>query len=100
MIKVLNNPSIVVVTDRNDLDNQLYTTFAKCSDYLKQEPSQVESRQDLNEKMEWLMNAMNNNLDAINKEIATSLFIAILEIIMVISIGILNNKKVKNNIEN
>lgn len=57
-------------------------------------------RQDLNEKMEWLMNAMNNNLDAINKEIATSLFIAILEIIMVISIGILNNKKVKNNIEN
>lgn len=57
-------------------------------------------RQDLNEKMEWFMNAMNNNLDSINKKIATSLFIAILEIIMVISIGILNNKKVKNNIEN
>ena len=52
MIKALNNPSIIVVTDRNDLDNQLYTTFAKCSDYLKQEPSQVESRQDLNEKLE------------------------------------------------
>ncbi|MCI8640404.1 MAG: type I restriction endonuclease subunit R, partial [Clostridia bacterium] len=38
MIKALNNPSIVIVTDRNDLDNQLFTTFAKCSDYLKQEP--------------------------------------------------------------
>ena len=52
MIKVLKNPSIVVVTDRNDLDNQLFTTFAKCSEYLKQEPVQIESRQDLNEKLE------------------------------------------------
>lgn len=52
MIKVLNNPSIVVVTDRNDLDNQLFTTFAKCSEYLKQEPVQIENRQDLNEKLE------------------------------------------------
>lgn len=52
MIKTLNNPSIIVVTDRNDLDNQLFSTFAKCSDYLKQEPSQIESRQDLNEKLE------------------------------------------------
>ena len=52
MIKKLNNPSIVVVTDRNDLDNQLFTTFAKCSNYLKQEPVQIESRQDLNEKLE------------------------------------------------
>jgi len=52
MIKSLNNPSIVVVTDRNDLDNQLYTTYAKCSEYLKQEPIQIESRQDLNDKLE------------------------------------------------
>ena len=52
MIKKLNNPSIVVVTDRNDLDNQLFTTFAKCSDYLKQEPVQIENRQDLTEKLE------------------------------------------------
>ncbi len=51
MIKSLNNPSIVVVTDRNDLDNQLFTTFAKCSAYLKQEPVQIESREDLNEKL-------------------------------------------------
>lgn len=52
MIKVLNNPSIVIVTDRNDLDNQLFTTFAKCSEYLKQEPMQIESREDLAEKLE------------------------------------------------
>ncbi len=52
MIKALNNPSIVVVTDRNDLDNQLFTIFAKCSGYLKQEPVQIESRQDLSEKLE------------------------------------------------
>ncbi len=52
MIKELNNPSIVVVTDRNDLDNQLFSTFAKCSEYLKQEPLQIESRKDLNDKLE------------------------------------------------
>lgn len=51
MIKVLKNPSIVVVTDRNDLDNQLFTTFAKCSEYLKQSPVQIESREDLQEKL-------------------------------------------------
>ena len=38
MIKLLNNPTIVVVTDRNDLDNQLYETFTKCDYYLKQKP--------------------------------------------------------------
>ena len=52
MIKVLKNPSIVVVTDRNDLDNQLFSTFTKCSDYLKQSPVQIESREDLQEKLE------------------------------------------------
>ena len=52
MIKVLKNPSIVVVTDRNDLDNQLFTTFAKCSDYLKQSPVQIENREDLQDKLE------------------------------------------------
>ena len=55
-------------------------------------------RQDLNESIEWIMNKMNNNLDKINKSIFTSLSIALLEIIMVILLGILNNKK--NNIYN
>ena len=52
MIKKLGNPSVVVVTDRNDLDNQLYETFAKCSNYLKQEPVQIESRENLNNELE------------------------------------------------
>ncbi len=52
MIKILHNPSIVVVTDRNDLDNQLFTTFSKCSEYLKQNPIQIESRKDLNEQLD------------------------------------------------
>ena len=49
MIKRLKNPTILVVTDRNDLDNQLYETFVKCSDYLKQTPVQADSRSDLKE---------------------------------------------------
>ena len=44
MIKALNNPTIVVVTDRNDLDNQLYETFLNCRDYLRQTPKQADSR--------------------------------------------------------
>ena len=51
MIKLLNNPTIVVVTDRNDLDNQLYETFAKCDYYLKQKPRQVDSRVALDEML-------------------------------------------------
>lgn len=47
MIKKLNNPTIVVVTDRNDLDNQLYETFIKCDNYLKQKAKRAESRTDL-----------------------------------------------------
>ncbi len=47
MIKFLFNPTVVVVTDRNDLDNQLYETFYKCSDYLKQKPVQADNREDL-----------------------------------------------------
>ena len=52
MIKELNNPTIVIVTDRNDLDNQLFETFTKCSDYLRQEPIQIESREDLKKRLE------------------------------------------------
>jgi len=49
MIKFLLNPTILVVTDRNDLDNQLYETFYKCSNYLKQKPVQADNREDLKE---------------------------------------------------
>lgn len=43
----LNSPTIVVLTDRNDLDDQLFGTFSKCTAYLRQTPQQAESRGDL-----------------------------------------------------
>ncbi|WP_411574208.1 type I restriction endonuclease subunit R [Streptomyces fradiae] len=43
----LNNPTIVVVTDRNDLDDQLYDTFRDSQTLLGQEPRQVETRDEL-----------------------------------------------------
>lgn len=42
--EALESPTIVVLTDRNDLDDQLYGQFAKCKDFLRQEPVQAESR--------------------------------------------------------
>ena len=45
--ETLNSPTIVVLTDRNDLDNQLYSQFAKCKDFLRQEPIHAESREHL-----------------------------------------------------
>lgn len=46
----LNNPTIVVLTDRNDLDNQLYTTFGTCSrEILPQQCKQAENRKELKE---------------------------------------------------
>ncbi len=51
MIRLLDNPTIVVITDRNDLDDQLYETFAKCSGYLRQKPEHVASRKDLVERL-------------------------------------------------
>lgn len=47
----LANPTIVVVTDRNDLDNQLFGTFAGGRMLLRQEPEQAESREDLAAKL-------------------------------------------------
>lgn len=45
----ISSPTIVVLTDRNDLDNQLYKQFAKCKDFLRQTPIQAESRTHLKE---------------------------------------------------
>ncbi len=44
---VLNKPTIVVITDRNDLDDQLYTQFSKCQEFLRQKPVQASSRENL-----------------------------------------------------
>lgn len=49
LIKVMNNPTLVVLTDRNDLDDQLYKTFSMSKDILRQTPSQAESRDSLRE---------------------------------------------------
>ena len=40
----MDNPTLVVITDRNDLDDQLFGTFAMCSDLLRQDPARAESR--------------------------------------------------------
>lgn len=48
----LNSPTIVVITDRNDLDDQLYTQFAKCKDFLRQEPVHATSRAHLKQLLE------------------------------------------------
>ena len=43
----LENPTIVVLTDRNDLDDQLYGTFSRCHELLRQAPVQAEDREHL-----------------------------------------------------
>ncbi len=47
----MENPTVVVLTDRNDLDDQLFGTFARCPDLLGQEPTQAETRADLRRKL-------------------------------------------------
>jgi len=49
IIQELNNPTIVVLTDRNDLDDQLFGTFSRCSNLLRQTPKQAENRNQLKE---------------------------------------------------
>lgn len=48
----VSQPTIVVITDRNDLDNQLYGQFAKCKDFLRQVPVQATTRQHLRDLLE------------------------------------------------
>lgn len=47
----LHSPTLVVLTDRNDLDDQLYGTFSDCAEFLRQTPEQAEDRQDLRTKL-------------------------------------------------
>jgi type I restriction enzyme, R subunit len=51
IVLALDNPTILVITDRNDLDDQLFDTFAASTQLLRQEPKQVENREDLKEKL-------------------------------------------------
>lgn len=47
IVLALDNPTVVMITDRNDLDDQLFDTFAASTQLLRQEPKQVESREQL-----------------------------------------------------
>ena len=47
----MENPTVVVLTDRNDLDDQLFGTFSRCQDLLRQPPTQADSRADLRNKL-------------------------------------------------
>jgi len=49
--KELENPTLVVLTDRNDLDNQLFGQFSRCIQVLRQTPVQIYNRKDLREKL-------------------------------------------------
>ena len=57
--EALDSPTIVVLTDRNDLDDQLYGQFAKCKDFLRQEPVHAESREHLKT---WLAGRQTNGI--------------------------------------
>ncbi|HUW95478.1 MAG TPA: type I restriction endonuclease subunit R [Anaerolineae bacterium] len=48
----MENPTLVVITDRNDLDDQLFGTFARCHELLRQQPVQAQSRADLRAKLQ------------------------------------------------
>lgn len=50
--ETLNSPTVVVITDRNDLDNQLYSQFSKCQEFLRQTPIQAQSREHLKELLD------------------------------------------------
>lgn len=50
--EVLDSPTIVVMTDRIDLDDQLYSQFSKCSEFLRQTPVQAESKEHLKSLLE------------------------------------------------
>ena len=47
----MQNPTLVVITDRNDLDDQLFATFASCADLIRQAPVQATDRDDLKAKL-------------------------------------------------
>ena len=51
IVLAMDNPTVVVITDRNDLDDQLFDTFAASTQLLRQEPKQAEDRGDLKTKL-------------------------------------------------
>ena len=52
IVLAMDNPTVLVITDRNDLDDQLFDTFAASKQLLRQEPVQAEDRGHLKERSE------------------------------------------------
>ncbi len=50
--QAMENPTLVVISDRNDLDDQLFGTFSMCRELLRQTPQQAESREQLRELLD------------------------------------------------
>ena len=50
--RAMENPTVIVITDRNDLDGQLFGTFSRCSEILRQAPEQADSHEDLVSRLE------------------------------------------------
>jgi len=61
LLKKFNNPTIVVITDRNDLDDQLYNTFCQAKDILRQDPIQADVRKLSDEQKESNKKRKNKN---------------------------------------
>ena len=57
--QAMESPTIVVITDRNDLDDQLFSQFARCRDFLRQTPEHAQSREHL---MNWLNSRTANGI--------------------------------------
>lgn len=57
--QAMESPTIVVITDRNDLDDQLFSQFARCRDFLRQTPEHAQSREHL---MNWLNSRAANGI--------------------------------------
>jgi type I restriction enzyme, R subunit len=51
IVKEIKNPTVIVLTDRNDLDEQLFSTFSKAKDILRQTPISIKDKDDLREKL-------------------------------------------------
>lgn len=49
LVLEMNNPTIILLTDRNDLDDQLFGTFSSCRDLIRQSPQQANTRENLKE---------------------------------------------------
>ncbi|MET1248878.1 type I restriction endonuclease subunit R [Sporolactobacillus sp. STCC-11] len=65
LVRELNNPTIIVITDRNDLDDQLYTTFSKAQEILRQEPKQADVRKLTDEQKKILANDQSREINGL-----------------------------------